>query len=406
VCNGKACLPENGGHLGKMLSRSGEQAYHFLSGEEIMGIPDQMNRRTFLRTTGIMTASLAFLRAQSLFAQGTKFGTWRTFEVTTRVEVLRPLGPTRIWLPTALTSETPYQKTLSDEYKLDGGTARLIRGRTDFLGIVAAEFPAGVAPILTLTSRVNSRDITIDLAMRSGRNASRDELQFCLRPTKLLPTDGIVRETAMEITQGATTDVDKARAIYDWIVDHTARNPKTRGCGLGDIRFMLESGDLTGKCADLNALFVGLSRAAGVPARDVYGVRTAASRRGYKSLGTSSEIVTQAQHCRAEVHLDGYGWVPVDPADVRKVMLEEPPGNRPIDDEMVERARAALFGSWEMNYMAFNTAHDVELPGSKGPAVGYLMYPQAETNDGRVDSLNPDNFKYEITAKEIKPARA
>ena len=48
-----------------------------------------------------------------------------------------------------------------------------------------------------------------------------------------------------------------------------------RGCGVGDIRAMLETGNLGGKCADLNALFVGLARAAGIPARDVYGVRVA-----------------------------------------------------------------------------------------------------------------------------------
>jgi hypothetical protein len=29
------------------------------------------------------------------------------------------------------------------------------------------------------------------------------------------------------------------------------------------------------------------------------------------------------------------------------------------------------------------------------------MYPQAETAEGRLDSLDPDNFKYEITSKEI-----
>jgi transglutaminase-like putative cysteine protease len=51
---------------------------------------------------------------------------------------------------------------------------------------------------------------------------------------------------------------------------------------------------------------------------------------------------TKAQHCRAEVYIGGYGWVPVDPADVRKVVLEEPPGNRPLDDEMVKKARAVI----------------------------------------------------------------
>ncbi len=111
--------------------------------------------------------------------------------------------------------------------------------------------------------------------------------------------------------------------------------------------------------------------------------------------------MTKAQHCRAEVYLERCGWVPVDPADVRKVVLEEPPGNRPLDDAMVEAARARLFGSWEMNWMAYNFAHDVALPGSRGESLSFLMYPQAETAEGRVDSLDPENFKYEITAREM-----
>ena len=163
---------------------------------------------------------------------------------------------------------------------------------------------------------------------------------------------------------------------------------------------MLESGDLGGKCADLNALYVGLARASGLPARDVYGIRVAKSELGYKSLGASSNIVSKSQHCRAEVYLTEYGWVPVDPADVRKVVLEEPPGNRKLDDEMVAKARTRLFGSWEMNWMAYNYAHDVALPGSSGQPLVYFMYPQAETKEGRVDPLDPDNFKYEITVKE------
>ena len=167
---------------------------------------------------------------------------------------------------------------------------------------------------------------------------------------------------------------------------------------------MLESMDLGGKCADLNALYVGLARAAGLPARDVYGIRVAKSELGYKSLGASSEKITKAQHCRAEVYLNGHGWTPVDPADVRKVVLEEPPGNLPLTNDMVTRARVRLFGSWEMNWMAYNFAHDVVLPGSTGSAVAFLMYPQAETPDGRLDSLDPDNFRYEITSKEISSA--
>jgi transglutaminase-like putative cysteine protease len=351
-----------------------------------------MNRRTFLQT------SLALPVAGRLFAEDG----WRIFEVTTRVEVLKPSGATRISVPGALTASTPYQKTLANTFQCEGGTARMVESKQDGLAIVAAEFPAGVAPVLTVTNRIATRDYTVDLAAPlRGAAAKPADLQHFLRATKFLPTDGIVKETAAEITRGASRDLDKARAIYEWIVENTHREAKTRGCGVGDIRYMLESKDLGGKCADLNSLFVGLARAAGLPARDVYGIRTAKSELGYKSLGASSENVTKAQHCRAEVFIAAYGWVPVDPADVRKVILEEPPGNRPADDEMVRKARTRLFGSWEMNWMAYNFAHDVELPGWGGRPVAFLMYPQAETAEGRLDSLDPDSFKYQITSREI-----
>jgi transglutaminase-like putative cysteine protease len=210
-----------------------------------------------------------------------------------------------------------------------------------------------------------------------------------------------VKQTAVKATAGATTDIQKAQAIYEWVVENTFRDPKVRGCGRGDIRLMLESGDMGGKCADLNALYVGLARSVGLPARHVYGLRIAKSEEGYKSLGLPTDIATKGQHCRAEVYLREHGWVPVDPADVRKVALEEAPGNRPLSDEIVSRARRQLFGSWEMNWMAYNYAHDVELPGSAGTPLVYFMYPQAETSEGRVDPFDPDNFKYEITVKEI-----
>jgi transglutaminase-like putative cysteine protease len=361
-----------------------------------------MNRRDFLRSASLVSAGLAIPGTVRLFAEETLQSGWRTFEVTTHVEVLNPSGATRIWLPVPLTSVTPFQRTLANKFTAEGGTAKLVESKTDALGILTAEFPAGEKPKLTLKSRVATRSIAVDLsAPINAPKVDRTELDHNLRPTRLLPTDGIVKDTAAEITRGATTDVQKARAIYEWIVENTFRDPKTRGCGVGDIRFMLESRDLGGKCADLNALYVGLARASGLPARDVYGIRVAKSELGYMSLGASSENISKAQHCRAEVYLNSCGWVPVDPADVRKVVLEEPPGNRSLDDDMVKKARARLFGSWEMNWVAYNFAHDVSLPGSTGNPIGFLMYPQAETADGRLDSLDPDHFKYEITSKEL-----
>lgn len=111
--------------------------------------------------------------------------------------------------------------------------------------------------------------------------------------------------------------------------------------------------------------------------------------------------MTKAQHCRAEVYLADHGWVAVDPADVRNVILEEPPANLAIDDPKVVAARAALFGSWEGNWLAYNFAHDVALPGSAGKPIEFLMYPRAETAAERLDCLDPDNFRYTITSREL-----
>jgi transglutaminase-like putative cysteine protease len=136
-------------------------------------------------------------------------------------------------------------------------------------------------------------------------------------------------------------------AVYVWVVENTERNPKARGCGVGDLNAMRESKALNGQCADLNALFVGLVRAAGVLVRDAYGIRVADSARGDKSLGKAGDI-TRAQHCRAEFHAQGIGWIPVDTADVCKMILEEKP-NLTLIDEVVKEARAMLWGGWGGN---------------------------------------------------------
>jgi hypothetical protein len=82
------------------------------------------------------------------------------------------------------------------------------------------------------------------------------------------------------------------------------------------------------------------------------------------------------------------------------VVLEEKPGLT-LQDDVVVAARQKLFGAWEMNWLAYNTAHDVKLPGSSGEPVPFLMYPQGENATGRLDSLDASTFVYKLTSKEI-----
>jgi transglutaminase-like putative cysteine protease len=366
-----------------------------------------MDRRNFLKSAAAIPAagSLGSLSGRA-HAQGTPWadGTrWRSFEVTARIEVAKPEGVTRVWLPLPLAADTDWFRPFSNSWSGNAASARMVPLSKYNSALMYADWQAGTErPAIEVVSRFATRDRAVDWT-NPGKvePVEKAVLARYLEPTEHIPTDGIVRDTALKITKGARGDVAKAHAIYEWIVNNTFRDPKTRGCGIGDIKAMLESGNLGGKCADLNALFVGLARSLGIPARDVYGVRVVASQWGYKSLGAGSSDITRAQHCRAEFHSPALGWVPVDPADVRKVVLEEPPGNLSVVDGKVRLARAKLFGAWEMNWLAYNYAQDVQLPSGGAEKLGFLMYPQCETASGRKDSLDPDHFKYQISAREI-----
>jgi transglutaminase-like putative cysteine protease len=363
-----------------------------------------MKRRHFLHAA--VAAPLVAVFPQVARAQQMNFdpkqGPWRAFEVTTSVEVLKPSGVTQAWIPLP-SVDGDYQRTGANTWSGNAATARVASDGTYGASMLHAQWREGeTAPVVEVTSRFETRDRATDFA-RTNRSLvlEPDARRFYTSSTALIPTDGIVRTTALEVTRGAKTESEKARAIYEWVVENTFRDPKTRGCGVGDIKFMLDNKALSGKCADLNALYVGLARASGLPARDVYGLRVVKSAFGYRSLGAGSENVTRAQHCRAEVFLTGLGWVPVDPADVRKVVLEEKPQPTTLGDPLVPPVRKALFGAWEMNWLAYNDAHDVKLPGSKSAPIGFLMYPQCETGGRLLDSLDPDNFRYRITARAV-----
>ena len=362
-----------------------------------------MDRRTVLKTAAALAASVAVPRRANA---GTVFtptpGPWRSFETVVRVKVAKPVGKVQAWIPLPSVDQSIWMRSGESTWTTDTGTATVAADATYGAKMLHVVWPDGAAPAIEVTSRFQTRDRSIDLSAPGGSAPLSDaEHTLYTKSTAFIPVDGLVKEAADKITAGATTDLDKARAIYEWVVDNTARNPKTRGCGLGDITYLLKSGDLSGKCADLNALFVGLARASGLAARDVYGLRLSPSKFGYRSLGPSTANVTKAQHCRAEVFLTGLGWIPVDPADVRKVVLEEPPGNITLADERVVAARKTLLGAWEGNWLAYNFAHDVVLPGSAAGTVPFLMYPQVETASGRLDSLDPDSVSYEINAREI-----
>lgn len=351
-----------------------------------------MKRRNFLRLAAV--SPLFTMTPDVLAAVTEPEAGWRLFELTYEIDLAAHPKPGRLWLPLPSNADD-YQRVLSTRWSGGPANAAVQQDPAYQAPVFAAEWNGTEASRnVTVVTRVATRNRTTTPAARTLRNL--DEAAFFLQPTAHMPVDGIVADTAARIVDGISSPDDKARAIYDWVIDNTFREPTVRGCGTGNIKTMLETGNLGGKCADINSLFVGLARAAGIPAREMYGVRVAASAQ-LTCLGKAGDV-SKAQHCRAEYFSPRHGWVPVDPADVRKAVLE---AKLALTDAQIVELRQRLFGYWEMNWVGFNHARDFELLPKASAPLPYLMYPYAEFGDTQLDGRDPAGFKFTLTSREL-----
>ncbi|TAL25594.1 MAG: transglutaminase domain-containing protein, partial [Nitrospirae bacterium] len=242
--------------------------------------------------------------------------------------------------------------------------------------------------ILTYTFKAKRRESVKKDFPATELQFSKEELGKDLKPTSLGPISGKIEKLALSITEGKETNLAKARAIYDWIVINMYRDPAVKGCGFGDVEKLIVS--LGGKCGDIHSVFVALARSAGVPAREIFGIRLPKGKEG---------DMTKSQHCWAEFYLQGYGWVPVDPSDVRKAMLEK----KTTDLKDVNNIVEYFFGAVDESRVAYQTGRDIVLnPPQSGGKLNYFMYPYAEV-EGK--PLNEDlfgfNLGYKISFREL-----
>ena len=121
----------------------------------------QPARRQFLRAAASCAVSSlpTYSLAQSAEPPERQFapqpGAWRTFEVTTRVEIAAPRGQTRVWVPVPSVNAA-WQKSL--ESAIDSnGSARMLADGSEGARMVYAEFDAAQAqPFVEVTSRIQT----------------------------------------------------------------------------------------------------------------------------------------------------------------------------------------------------------------------------------------------------------
>lgn len=225
--------------------------------------------------------------------------------------------------------------------------------------------------------------------LQSGKAPLPVDVLPYLKADDYLPVDHPkVQELAKEAVKGKKDYLSKARAVYDWTVANTYRDPDVKGCGLGRAIRTLTEANGGGKCADISSVFITVARAAGIPARDVFGLRTAGK----------DGAITGDFHCWAEFYLPGTGWVMVDPADVRKAMLVE---KLELKDAATKERKEFFWNGDDLFRIALNRGeHGVNFPGMNGDPVGYFMYPYAEIDGEALDYFDPKEFSFTVGFKK------
>ena len=359
-----------------------------------------MQRRDFFKFSSFLGAA-SLLPSVTLASDEPASPVVRNFDVNFKHLLLEKGKNSRIWLPLPL--NTSYQH-LTQDYVINT-TAKNVYISDTLIPTMYADFEENEPrPILNVQFKIQTTERNTDFSkVNYDPNEKVDPaiLEY-LKPTSHIPTDGVVRAKALDIVGNLKGDLERAKAIYTWVANTMQRDNSILGCGTGDVRAILESGKLVGKCTDINSVFVGLCRSVGIPAREIFGIRVGQSRFS-DQMGSAKEGVAKisgGQHCRAEFYLKGYGWIPVDPADVTKVRLGEKLTN---DDAKIVDIRDYCFGNWEMCWIGFNYGRDFILkPEPEQTPLNNFGYPYAEVDGNTQNYYSPKEFSYDYVSTELK----
>ncbi|MBV9342759.1 MAG: transglutaminase domain-containing protein [Acidobacteria bacterium] len=190
-------------------------------------------------------------------------------------------------------------------------------------------------------------------------------------PDTLIPTDGRIKELAIEVTGSQAGAVAKAKAAYQYLFSNMRYDKTGSGWGRGDAVWACDS--KRGNCTDFHSPFIGMLRADGIPARfDI----------GFPLPEKKDKGDIPGYHCWAEFYAGHAGWVPVDISEAWKA----------------KEKQDYFFGSVDANRVQFSTGRDIMLfPKQDGPALNYFIYPYVEV-DGKPYEKVDKQFSFEEVA--------
>lgn len=293
----------------------------------------------------------------------------RDFELSYQVTV-REIPPDarelKVWLPVPQTDA--HQEILG--LRIEAPIAHRFEKEDEYGNLVLALEGEGPLPPdipIHLEAEVRRYPRVSDPGRRDPSAApttpgGRADRRRYLSPDRLVPLGGPIASLAKEVTRGKTTVLEKARAIYDHVTGTMRYDKSGEGWGRGDA---LRACDVrAGNCSDFHALFIGMCRAAGIPARFEIGFPLPEGER---------EGVIPGYHCWAEFFVPEVGWVPVDCSEATK---------------NPERM-SFYFGSLDPNRVQFTIGRDVRIEGAGAESpLNFFIYPLVEVDGKRHDAVS------------------
>ena len=291
----------------------------------------------------------------------------RSFEATWIGNVASPPAAAKrveVWIP--LPSDGPYQHV--SDVKVEAPAPYTIE--TDSAGNRVAHFVLEGPGELGRDFEVKARYHVVRTEAVSGALKDRmppSDPATYLVPNRLVPNSRRVKELSDRLAAGKTDATEKARAIYEYLVDNGTYDKTAPGWGKGDSERFCDV--KKGNCTDFHSAFMALARAQGIPVRFFIGFPLKADKEG----------TIPGYHCWAE-YWTGSVWAPVDASDAAK--LRDP------------AKKAYLFGNLDADRFEITTGRDLTLsPPQKDGPLNFFIYPYVEV-DGKTFAETKIRLEY------------
>lgn len=301
-----------------------------------------------LRKLSVVLLSFAF--APLLYAQVPRSRHF-TFDYSFTVRVTEPGQPLEIWFPMAHSDEYQQVKIISKSSDLPlEETVEPKYGNRIFHARIAA------ADKLEYHFSVKYDVVRLEhfATVSNERPVRASELKLFLGPNKLVPVTGKPAEIAAGQVRPGMSDMEEARALYDYVFSTMRYEKSGTGWGRGDSLWACDSHH--GNCTDFHSVFISMARSQHIAAKFEIGFSIPEDK-------AASDIA--GYHCWAEFYTRSHGWIPVDISEAWK-----------NPDK-----KKYFFGAHDVNRIQFSVGRDLQLkPEQEGGPLNYFIYPYAELN--------------------------